>query len=103
MVNLRSYYRQRLCTLLRENFFKTLGREVFVRSIKNEPVVYVSSKMQGLMQYGSDNVCLQNGNARLQNKSKEAFKINEVWEWNESERNDGFNRFVNLRGAVTGG
>ena len=27
------------------------------------------------------------------------FIFNKVWEWNESERNDGHNRFVNLRGG----
>jgi formylglycine-generating enzyme required for sulfatase activity len=27
------------------------------------------------------------------------FITNKVWEWNESERNDGYNRFVILRGG----
>ncbi len=29
----------------------------------------------------------------------DGFVFNKVWEWNESERNDGYNRFVNLRGG----
>lgn len=85
-----------------ENFLKHWNGESCPENIKDDPVVYVSLE--------DARIYAQWAGMRLPSEWEwqlaiqqhpEKFQFNEVFEWNESERNDGFNRFVNLRGGCS--
>lgn len=86
----------------RENFLKHWGGSSCPDSIKNEPVVYVSLEdARAYAAWTGQRLPTEWEWQAAAEQYKDAFNINEVWEWNESERNDGFNRFVNLRGGCS--
>lgn len=85
---------------VKDNFLKHWGGNVCPPHLKNEPVVYVS--LDDARAYANW------AGGRLPTEwewqlaaEKNIIKTNEVFEWNESERNDGFNRSVSLRGGCS--
>jgi formylglycine-generating enzyme required for sulfatase activity len=84
------------------NFLKHWKGATCPDSMKSKPVVYVS--LEDARAYSEwAGLCLPTEwewQAAAE-KYGEKFITNEVWEWNESERNDGYNRFVNLRGGCS--
>lgn len=83
-----------------QNFLKHWKGKFCPAVLKNEPVVYVS--LQDARAYaawaGMRLPTEWEWQAAAETRG-EQFVFNKVWEWNESERNDGYNRFVTLRGG----
>ncbi len=86
-----------------DNFLKHWKGKVCPDAIKDKPVVYVS--LQDARAYAAW------AGMRLPTEwewqaaaetAGDSFIFNKVWEWNESERFDGNNRFVTLRGGCEG-
>ncbi len=83
-----------------ENFLKHWGGSVCPDSLKNSPVVFVSLEdARAYAAWSGKRLPTEWEWQAAAQQYGDNFKRNEVWEWNESERNDGFNRFVTLRGG----
>ncbi|MCF8225341.1 MAG: formylglycine-generating enzyme family protein [Bacteroidales bacterium] len=84
------------------NYLKHWGSEKCPTAIKNNPVVWVS--LEDARAY-AEWAGMELPNEWDWQKAKEIhgeqFLTNEVFEWNESERSDGNNRFVTLRSGCT--
>lgn len=83
-----------------DNYLKHWKGDKCPDTIKNEPVVYVS--LEDARAYatwaGMRLPTEWEWQAAAESRGSD-FVFNKVWEWNESERFDGNNRFVNLRGG----
>ncbi len=85
-----------------ENFLKHWNGKVCPDKIANQPVVYVSLEdARAFAEWAGMQLPTEWEWQRAAEYSGDKFVFNEVFEWNESERNDGFNRFVNLRGGCS--
>jgi formylglycine-generating enzyme required for sulfatase activity len=86
-----------------ENFLKHWqGQANCPDSILDEPVVYVSLEdARAFAQWAGMRLPNEWEWQLAAKKHKDHFIFNEVLEWNESERYDGNNRFVNLRGGCS--
>lgn len=86
-----------------ENFLKHWqGQASCPDSILDEPVVYVSLEdARAFARWAGMRLPTEWEWQLAAKKHKDQFIFNEVFEWNESERYDGHNRFVNLRGGCS--
>lgn len=86
-----------------ENFLKHWqGQPNCPESILDEPVVYVSLEdARAFAQWAGMHLPTEWEWQLAAENLKDKFLFNEVLEWNESERYDGNNRFVNLRGGCS--
>lgn len=83
-----------------ENFLRHWTRGGCPPQIRDEPVVYVSLEdARAFAQWAGMRLPSEWEWQWAAQESGKAFRHSEVYEWTESERNDGFNRFVNLRGG----
>jgi len=86
-----------------ESFLKHWNGSVCPSEIKDQPVVYVSLEdARAFAEWAGMQLPTEWQWQRAVEHSGSKFKFNEVFEWNESERNDGYNRFVTLRGGCAG-
>ncbi len=85
----------------KNNFLKHWNGKQCPENIKNEPVVYISlSDARAYADWAGMQLPTEWEWQLAAQQLGENFIFNEVFEWNESERFDGFNRFVNLRGGA---
>lgn len=85
------------------NFLKHWNGGVCPSEIKDQPVVYVSLEdARAFAEWAGMQLPTEWQWQRAVEYSGGQFVYNEVFEWNESERNDGYNRFVTLRGGCAG-
>jgi len=85
-----------------ENFLKHWNGNDCPAEIKDKPVVYVSLEdARRFAEWAGMKLPTEWQWQLAAEQSGDKFIYNEVFEWNESERNDGHNRFVNLRGGCS--
>ncbi len=85
-----------------ENFLKHWNGNDCPDSLLNEPVVYVSLEdARAFAGWAGMRLPTEWQWQLAAGLLKEKFIFNEVFEWNESERFDGYNRFVTLRGGCS--
>jgi iron(II)-dependent oxidoreductase len=86
-----------------ENFLRHWNGQDCPSEIKNKPVVYVSLEdARSFAEWAGMQLPTEWQWQLAAEQSGDKFIYNEVFEWNESERDDGYNRFVNLRGGCSG-
>ncbi|MFW5820837.1 MAG: SUMF1/EgtB/PvdO family nonheme iron enzyme [Bacteroidota bacterium] len=84
----------------KENFLKHWNGRECPDEIKNDPVVYVSlSDARAFSEWAGMKLPTEWQWQKAAEYHPREFIFNEVFEWNESERFDGYNHFVNLRGG----
>jgi len=82
------------------NFLKHWKGKVCPDSIKNKAVVYVSlDDARAYAKWAGMRLPTEWEWQLAGENNSDDFIFNEVWEWNESERFDGHNHFVSLRGG----
>ena len=87
-----------------ENFLVHWGGPVCPDAIRHEPVVQVSlDDARAYAAWAGGRLPTEWEWQLAAEKHGHRFVRNEVWEWNESERTDGYNRFVTLRGRLRAG
>lgn len=85
-----------------ENFLKHWNGTSCPTAIKHEPVVYVSLEdARAFANWAGMELPNEWEWQKAAEELDEDFIFNEVFEWNESERFDGYNRFVTLRGGCS--
>lgn len=83
-----------------DNFLKHWQGKVCPDKIKHEPVVYVSLEdARAYSAWAGMRLPTEWEWQEAAETQGDKFIFNKVWEWNESERFDGYNRFVTLRGG----
>jgi formylglycine-generating enzyme required for sulfatase activity len=84
------------------NFLKHWNSSECPAEIEDEPVVYVSLEdARAFAQWAGMRLPTEWEWQLGYETHKDKFRFNEVFEWNESERYDGFNRSVSLRGGCS--
>lgn len=85
-----------------QNFLKHWNGRTCPEEIINEPVVYVSLEdARAFAEWAGMRLPSEWEWQLAAETLQDQFLFNEVFEWNESERSDGYNRFVNLRGGCS--
>ncbi len=85
-----------------ENFLNHWHGSTCPPDIKNDPVVYVSLEdARAFAQWAGMQLPTEWEWQAAAEQYRDKFIFNEVFEWNESERYDGHNRFVTLRGGCS--
>lgn len=83
-----------------DNFLKHWKGKSCPAAIKNEPVVYVSLEdARAYAEWAGTRLPTEWEWQAAAETGGDKFVFNQVYEWNESERFDGYNRFVTLRGG----
>ena len=85
-----------------ENFLNHWHGSTCPPEMKNDPVVYVSLEdARAFAQWAGMQLPTEWEWQAAAEQYRDKFIFNEVFEWNESERYDGHNRFVTLRGGCS--
>lgn len=84
----------------RENFLKHWGGDVCPPELRNRPVVYVDlDDARAYAAWSGGRLPTEWEWQAAAQQAGDSFRHNLVWEWTESERDDGHTRFVMLRGG----